>query len=300
MALRDFSLMLLVCLLWAAHTIVSKIVVSGMEIPPLFYAAIRYGIVAALALPWLLPAPKAMGRVLLVAFLMGGGGFALFFLGIKTASPSSAAIVTQLGLPITALLSFAMLGERITWRRGIGIALTFTGGVLVMWDPRSDVPISGGLVLVLGSAAAGSLAAVMMKQVKGVRPLQFQAWVGIASVVPLAFLTTGVETNQIDYAMQAGWAFVAAVLFSALVVSMLAHTIYYGLIAKYPANLIAPLTIMNPLLTVALGISITGDEFDARMALGTGIALCGILIITLRRNHMVPQALLAWRHARKP
>jgi drug/metabolite transporter (DMT)-like permease len=193
-----------------------------------------------------------------------------------------------------------MLGERITWRRGIGIALTFTGGVLVMWDPRSDVPISGGLVLVLGSAAAGSLAAVMMKQVKGVRPLQFQAWVGIASVVPLALLTTGVETNQIDYAMQAGWAFVAAVLFSALIVSMLAHTIYYGLIAKYPANLIAPLTIMNPLLTVALGISITGDEFDARMALGTGIALCGILIITLRRNHMVPQALLAWRHARKP
>lgn len=168
-----------------------------------------------------------------------------------------------------------------------------------MWDPRSEVPISGGLLLVLGSAAAGSLAAVMMKQVKGVRPLQFQAWVGIASVVPLALLTTGVETNQLDRAMQAGWAFVAALLFSALIVSMLAHTIYYGLIAKYPANLIAPLTIMNPLLTVALGISITGDEFDARMALGTGIALCGILIITLRRNHMVPQALLAWRRARK-
>jgi drug/metabolite transporter (DMT)-like permease len=47
---------------------------------------------------------------------MGGGGFALFFLGIKTASPSSAAVVTQLGLPITTLLSVAMLGERIYWK----------------------------------------------------------------------------------------------------------------------------------------------------------------------------------------
>ena len=72
MALRDFSLMILVCLLWAAHTVVSKIVVTDMEIPPLFYAAIRYGIVAMLALPWLLPMPRPTWRILLVGFLMGG------------------------------------------------------------------------------------------------------------------------------------------------------------------------------------------------------------------------------------
>ncbi|WP_202882825.1 EamA family transporter [Microvirga tunisiensis] len=66
MTLRDFSLMLVVCLLWAAHTVVSKIVVSDMAIPPLFYAAIRYGIVAMLALPWLLPMPRPTWRILLV------------------------------------------------------------------------------------------------------------------------------------------------------------------------------------------------------------------------------------------
>jgi nucleoside triphosphate diphosphatase len=176
---RDFSLMLLVCLTWAAHTIVSKIVVSGMEIPPLFYAATRYGIVAVLALPWLLPAPRPRWRIALVGFLMGGGGFALFFLGIKTSTPSSAAIVSQLGLPITTLLSVAMLGEKIYWRRGLGIALTFFGGLIVMWNPSNGFAISGGLALILGSALAGSLAAVMMKQIEGVRPLQFQAWIGI-------------------------------------------------------------------------------------------------------------------------
>jgi len=298
MALRDFSLMLLVCLLWAAHTVVSKIVVSGMEIPPLFYAAVRYGIVAVLALPWLLPTPRPRWRILLVGFLMGGGGFALFFLGIKTASPSSAAVVTQLGLPMTTLLSVIMLGERIYWKRGLGIALTFLGGVLVMWNPDSGFPISGGLALIAGSAFAGSLAAVMMKQMEGVQPLRFQAWIGLASVVPLAFLTAGLEDGQVDRAMEAGWAFLAALLFSALIVSLVAHTIYYGLIGKYPANLIAPLTIMNPLMTVALGIMVTGDRFDMRMAIGTGIALCGVLIITLRRNHVMPLAALVWDRLR--
>jgi O-acetylserine/cysteine efflux transporter len=171
MALRDLFLMFVVCFLWAAHTIVSKIVVSGMEIPPLFYAAIRFGIVAVLALPWLLPAPRPRWRIVLVGFLMGGGGFALFFLGIKTASPSSAAVVSQLGIPITALLSLMILGERIDGRRALGIVLTFVGGVLVMWDPDGGFPLSAGLLLVLASTAVGSLAAVMMKQIEGVKPL---------------------------------------------------------------------------------------------------------------------------------
>lgn len=290
MTLRDFSLILLVCFLWAMHTVVSKVVVSGMEIPPLYYAAVRYGIVAALAFPWLLPTPRPQWRILLVGFLMGGGGFALFFLGIKTATPSSAAVVSQLGLPITVLLSAAMLRERIDWKRALGIAVTFVGGILVMWDPSSGLPISGGLVLILGSAFAGSLASVMMKQMEGVRPLQFQAWVGFSSVMPLTFLTAGLETDQLTRAVEAGWAFLAALLFSALIVSLVAHTLYYGLLVKYPANLIAPLMIMSPIMTVGLGIAATGDPFDLRMAVGTGIALCGVMIITLRGN---PITLLA-------
>ncbi|MGF9758224.1 DMT family transporter [Microvirga sp. 0TCS3.31] len=290
MILRDFFLMFVVCLLWAAHTIVSKLVVSGMEIPPLFYAAVRFGIVAVLALPWLLPAPRPRWRILLVGFLMGGGGFALFFLGIKTASPSSAAVVSQLGIPITALLSLLILGERIDGRRALGIVLTFTGGVLVMWDPGGGFPLSAGLLLILASTAVGSLAAVMMKQTEGVKPLQFQAWIGMASVMPMILLTTTLETGQVDKAFEAGWRFVAALLFSALIVSLIAHTIYYGLIRKYPANMIAPLLIMNPLLTVALGILVTGDRFDARTAVGTGLALCGVLVIALRRSQVVPLA----------
>jgi drug/metabolite transporter (DMT)-like permease len=298
MALRDFFLMFVVCFLWAAHTIVSKIVVSGMEIPPLFYAAVRFGIVAMLALPWLLPAPRPRWRILLVGFLMGGGGFALFFLGIRTASPSSAAVVSQLGIPVTALLSLLMLGERIDGKRALGIVLTFTGGVLVMWNPDGGFPLSAGLLLVLASTCIGSLAAVMMKQIKGVRPLQFQAWVGLASVAPMILLTTTLETGQVDKVMEAGWSFVAALLFSALVVSLIAHTIYYGLIGKYPANMIAPLLIMNPLLTVALGILVTGDRFDARMAVGTGLALCGVLIIVLRRNHVMALISVLGRRSR--
>jgi O-acetylserine/cysteine efflux transporter len=77
-------------------------------------------------------------------------------------------------------------------------------------------------------------------------------------------------------------------------VSLIAHTIYYGLIRRHPANTVAPLLVMNPLMTVALGIAVTGDHFDGRMAVGTTMALAGVLIITLRKNHVMPLASLVW------
>mgnify|MGYP003511144959 FL=1 len=92
--------------------------------------------------------------------------------------------------------------------------------------------------------------------------------------------------------MAAGWPFVGAVAFTALIVSVVGHTAFYGLIQRYEANLIAPLTLMAPLATIAFGVLITHDHFDMRMAIGAALALTGVLIVALRRNHVAPLLLL--------
>ena len=287
MALRDFALLVLICLVWASNNIVSKIVVAQWGVPPVFYAAVRFAIVAAVTIPWLLPAPKPLWRIVAVALLLGGCNFALMFTGLKTASPSAAAIVLQLGVPITTVLSMVMLGEKVRWRRGIGIAMTLAGALIVIWSP-TGFAMSTGLLWIAAATFAGSLGAVMMKQVEGVKPLRFQAWVGFCSVVPLTLLTLLTEDGQWQAAQAAGWGFWVFVIYSALVVSVLVHTAYYALILKYEANLISPLTLITPLATIGLGILITNDHFDMRMAIGAALALLGVLIIAVRRNSVMP------------
>jgi O-acetylserine/cysteine efflux transporter len=287
MPLRDFALLALVCLVWASNNIISKIVVSEWGVPPLFYAAVRFAIVGLVMLPWLLPAPRPLWRIIVIALLMGGGNFALIFIGFQTASPSAASVVLQLGVPMTTLLSVMMLGERIRWRRGLGIALTLVGALVVMWHP-GGMDASIGLLYMAGSAFAGSLGAVMMKQMEGIKPLQFQAWVGFCSVWPLMLLTVFLEHGQAGAVAEAGMRFWAAVVFSALVVSVLIHTAYYALIIRYEANLISPLTLMTPLATIAGGVIVTNDHFDARMAVGAALALLGVLIIAVRPNQVTP------------
>lgn len=280
---RDFLILVAICLIWGSSNVVSKIVVGHWHVPPLFYAALRFAMVVAVTIPWLRPMPRPAWRIIAVGLLMGGGNFALLFVGLQTASPSAAAVVLQIGVPITTLLSVVMLGERIHWRRGLGIALTLSGVLLVVWNPHG-VALSSGLWFIVACAASGSLGAVLMKQMANVAPLRFQAWVALVSCLPLALGSAAVEHGQWASAVAAGWPFVAVMLFSAFVVSLVAHTTYYGLIARYEANLIAPLTLMTPLATIGLGVALTGDRLDTRMIAGTVLALGGVLIVALRRK----------------
>lgn len=291
MSLRDFALLVLMCFVWATNTIVSKIVIAHWGVPPLFYAGARFMVVMLCTLPWLLPAPRPLWRLIVVCQLIGGANFALMFMGLQTASPSAASIVIQLGVPMTTVLSMVMLGEQVRWRRGIGMALTLAGAVTVMWRPEG-MAMSVGLWLVAAAALAGSLGAVMMKQMEGVKPLQFQAWVGFTSALPLLGVSAVSEHGQWTAALAAGWPFLAAVLYSAIVISVIAHTTYYGLIQKYEATLISPLVLMTPLFTIILGVLVTHDHFDARMAIGAALALAGVLIVALRPNHVMPLLLL--------
>ena len=279
---RDFLLLVLVCLFWATNNVLSKVVISQWHVPPLFYTAVRFAIVTLVTLPWLLPMPRPAWRTVAIGLAMGAGSFGLMFVALKWASPSEAAIVVQSSVPITTLLSVCLLGERIHWRRGLGISLALAGVLVVVWQP--GFAVSAGMGFLLGAAFCGSLGAVLMKQMDDIAPLRFQAWVGLTGLVLLAPLSAMIEPQAYQAAAAAGWYFIGAVVWSALVVSVFAHTAYYLLIGRYEANLIAPLTLMTPIVTIGLGVAITGDHFDARMAVGSTIALLGVLLVALRRT----------------
>ncbi len=280
MLARDFAVLMLVCFVWATNFVVTKLVLVQLDVPPLAFSALRFLLVFLVAAPWLLPWPRPRGRIVLVGILMGAGGFGLVSIGLMNATPSGAAVVVQLGVPITALLSVVMLGERIDWRRGLGIAVAFAGAVTVMYDPQGFA-VSIGLLFVLASAIASSFGMVMMKKTTNVAPMQFQAWVGLASCVPLALGSLVLEANQAERVAAAGWPFLLALVYTALAVSLFGHSLFFKLVQKYEANLISTLTLMCPLMAIGLGVVVTGDRFDLRMILGTAVVLIGVALILL-------------------
>jgi O-acetylserine/cysteine efflux transporter len=275
----DLLLYAAVCLIWALNLIVSRLLFDQFDIPPIFYAAARFLIVAIVLAPLLRPLPRPLLPILVIGFLMGCCHFGLMFLGLSQATSSSVSIVLQAAIPMTALLSVLMLGERIGPARGFGIALGLGGVVLVIWD-GDGATLSFGLILALLSALAVSVGQVMLKGLgTSIKPLTMQGWTAAISGVPMLAYSLLVEPDPVSISFSAGLPFFAGLAFSVVAVTLLATTAYLGLLQRYPASVIAPLGLMTPLMSVAMGVMLLNESFDLRMAIGGGVAMLGLLLV---------------------
>jgi len=290
MPLRSFLVLAAICFVWACNTVVSRLVVGGLGVPPLWYAALRSLVMLTALAPWLRPIPPRLWQVLLVTFAISGGSFALFFVGLRDATPSTAAVVSLSGAPLTVLFAIAILGERIRWRRALGIALTFLGVGVAVASP-SAWSSSFGLVFVFLSSLLGALGAVYLKRIE-LGSVRLQAWAALGSFAVLLPMSLALESGQVASVTAAGWRFVAALAFSGGVVSLGAHTLYFGLLQRYDANLVAPLTLMTPIFTIALGAWITNDAVGQLLLLGAALAAAGVLVILIRPSALVFKPLL--------
>jgi len=151
MGFKDFLLLFTVCFVWGLNIVITRWVVFDAAIPPIFFAAIRFLGVSLLLIPFLRPIPKDIKTLFFISFFIGSGHFALLFLGLANAEASAAAIVGQLGVPFSTLMSMAFLGEKVGWRRGLGITLAFAGVFLIAVDPES-FSVSIGLLYIAGAA----------------------------------------------------------------------------------------------------------------------------------------------------
>ncbi|WP_341712424.1 DMT family transporter [Erythrobacter sp.] len=265
---------------WALNVVVSKLAVDDLGAPPLFYALLRSVLVALALFPMLKPVPKDLWKVLLVGLAISGGSFSLLFMGLQTASPSATGVVSLTGAPMTVLFAIIFLGERIRWRRGLGIALAF-GGVFFAIAGDSHMDASVGLLLVFLAAVVGALGAVFVKRLE-LPSINLQAWAAVASIAVLIPLSAVLESGQMSAFDDAPLELLACVLFAGIVVSVGAHTAYFRLLQQHDANQIVPLTLMTPILTIAFGAWLTGDAIGGRLLVGGAIALVGVAIIVLR------------------
>lgn len=281
--------MFAVCFVWGLNIVVTRWVVFDAAVPPIFFAAIRFLGVAVLLIPFLRPIPKDLKMLFLISFFIGSGHFALLFLGLANAEASSAAVVSQLGVPFATLMSMAFLGETIGWRRGLGIMLAFAGVLLIAVDPES-FSVSLGLLYIIGAAFIGSVGGILMKRMEPISALQMQAWIGLFSFAPLFVVSAFLERGQIENYVSGGWGVWIATLFAIMGVSIFGHGAFYHLIKKYDISLLSPLTLMTPVWGVVLSIIVLKDAITAQLILGSVISLGGVFVIAVRPNTKMPEA----------
>ena len=283
--LSALGIMLFCNVAWAMNVVVSKIAVSTLALPPLFYTVLRSAVVLAVLFPLLRRVPARLPLVLIIGFAITGGSFGLQFIGLQTASPSAVSIVNLSGAPLTVLFAILFLGEEVRWRRGLGMALALGGVGLAIGAP-SEAGDPVGLSFAFAGVLVGAFASVFVKRLE-VGAVALQAWAALASLAIMLPGTLLLETGQIAAIEAAPLAIAGCVLFAGVVVSVGAHSAYFRLFQAHDANLIVPLTLLTPLLTIAFGTWLTGDTIGWPLIVGGTMALAGVAIIVIRPSRTI-------------
>lgn len=282
---RDLVLLLVTNLIWGMNLIASKIGVG--QFPPIFFTSLRFGLLAAFLIPLLKVHRGQMNNLLAAAVLTGPAAFALLFAGVHLVEDASTvAIASQLGVPFSTLLSVWLLGETIRWRRTLGIILAFAGIVIISFDPRVFA-YREGLALVVASCLFSSLGLICMKRLRGIRALELQAWIAIVGGPTLFVASLGLEAGQWHALQSANWRGWTALLFTALMSSLVAHSAWYYLVSRYPVTRLSPLTLLSPLFGILFGVTLLHDQLTGRMLLGGAVTLLGVFIVVIREKRLV-------------
>ena len=268
--------------IWGFNIVAVKL--SADRFPPVFLTFLRFLIVGLAVWPWLRPRRGEMRWLLAAAICSGGLQFALMYSGVALSkSMSAVAIGGQLGIPFATLLSVMLLGEVIHWRRWLGIGMAFAGVVTVGYSP-GVVGSWAGFLLIVVAAFVGAVGLVAIKRVRQLEPLELQAWLAWGSLPILLPLSLWLEDDPVASIAAAdltGW---AALLYSAVLASLVAHTGYFALIRRYPVSSVAPVTVLTPLFAVMFSVLFLGDVLDGRMVIGGILTLAGVTVILARER----------------
>lgn len=285
MSARELAVLVAMCVVWGFHFVVIKMAVD--VVPPIFYAAMRMTLVAALFAPFLRWRRGYMRPVLAAAVCFGGLNYSLMFTGVSMATASAAAIALELYVPFATILSVIFLKERVGWRRVAGIALAFAGVALIALGrdggEAGEVRMGIGVAFVAGAALTEAIGAILVKRASGFRPHELLAWfaaMGTAFLWPVSFM---VESGQGDAFAAADKTLLAgAVIFSAVGASIFGHTAYYWLLQRLPVSQVAPSALLTTLLAVAFSAVLLREPLTVRFLIGGLMALVGVGVILLR------------------
>ncbi|MGO1120195.1 DMT family transporter [Rhodovibrionaceae bacterium A322] len=282
LSLRPLDLLLLVTvmMIWGFNFVVVKVTLE--ELPVFLTIALRFALVAAVLIPFV-PRPSGHWKqILLLSFSLGFLHFILMFTGIAGIDVSTAAIAIQLQVPFASLLAAIFFGEKLGWRRALGMTLAFGGVAIMAGEPR----LEGSLVslgLVISGALIWAVSNIQVKKLESLSAWTVSAWMSLFAVPQLLLGSWLLEDGQIAAVQQASMQAWVGVIYNSLAVMLLGYGLYYMLLKRHPVNVVMPFTLLVPFFGVLSGVVFMGDQLTPALLVGGATTIVGVGIILIRR-----------------
>ena len=282
---------LVLCGIWGSTWLFIKL---GLEdLPPFTFAAIRFIIAVAIVFLIIrirgLALPRARADWILLAvtgILSFGFNYGLVFWGEQYITSGLAALL-QATTPAFGLVfaHYNLPGERLSWTRIGGVVLGVCG-VAVVFSNQLAVAgrqaLAGCVALLLSSIFVAYSNVLVKKHGKNLNPAIMTAGQMLFGLLLLLAVSITLEGNPLRY----HWTPMAviALLYLAVVGSVIAFLLYYWLILNMDVTKSMLIALVTPVVAVILGMIVLNEEFGWRTLAGGAMIMLGIAFIVIRKN----------------
>ncbi len=273
--------------LWGSTFLAIRVTV--LLIPPWFAAGTRFFTAGVILYVFSrlrgVPRPTALEwrSLALVGVLMFAFTYAALFWGEQFV-PSGVTSVLEATLPlITILLEiFVFRQKQFRWRALAAMLIGFCGvAVMLLKDGHQPLPAFPCLVILLGgtSWSVGSVWSRALPLPRS-RPLTAGAemMLGGAFLLVLSAATGELHPFPVIPLRAAG-----ALLYLIVAGSLIAFTAFVWLLGRMPASKVASHAYVNPVVAIALGYFVAGEEITVRTLLGSALVI-GSVFLTLKER----------------
>jgi drug/metabolite transporter (DMT)-like permease len=270
--------------LWASAYVPSKI--GATAVAPMWFLVARFlaaGVVmAAITVALRRPFPAQRSQWLVYAALGVLNNAAYLGLTYTALSRGLGAgigsIVASTNPLILAVLAPRLLGEPLTWRKGLGLALGFGGVVGVMLartGSTSARPTEVGLALV--GVTSNVLSTILFKRARGstdllaINTIQLLG-AGLVLILPAVVLEA---SPRVDISLPVVVSFVYLVA----VLSVGASLLWFWLLSRGAASRVSAFYFLTPIFGLAFGALLLGEAIGPGDAVGLVAVALGILLV---------------------
>ncbi|MCE0505751.1 MULTISPECIES: DMT family transporter [unclassified Roseivivax] len=285
MDIRGILMGLAFAAMWSSAFTSARVIVQAA--PPLTTLALRFlisgiiavGIARALGQSWRLTAVQ-WRAVLVFGLCQNAIYLGLNFVAMQEVQASLAAIIASAMPLIVALLSWAVLRERLPALGIAGLVAGVFGVTLIMGARLSGGADLFGVALCVLAALSLAVATLMVRNATSrgnvLMVVGLQMFVGAgALVLPAAWL----ETWEVTWSP----ALVVAFWYTVLVPGVLATLVWFLLVDRIGATKAATFHFLNPFFGVVIAWALLNEALTLWDALGVVVIAGGILAVQLAR-----------------
>ncbi|MCU6433116.1 EamA family transporter [Undibacterium sp. Jales W-56] len=279
---RHLLTALIVVFLWGMNFVVIKIGLKG--IPPFLMGALRFILVAFPAILFL-PRPKVPFKLLAAyALTISLGQFAFLFSAMAVGMPAGlASLVLQAQAFFTVGLSALVFGDKLRPSNLIGMLVASAGLILLgsasMANSASQVTLLG-FVLTICAAFSWASGNVINKKIGPTAVLSLVSWSALIPIIPFLLLSLVFEGGEVIVHSLSNMSLSSAltIVYLAVAATLIGYTLWGRLLSSLPTHMVAPLTLMVPVIGLTAAWILLGEALRPLQIMGALIVMCGLLI----------------------